>query len=277
MIRQRNYEDRYCLFLDILGFQAHVDETISPKAESRKPMTFLRLKGALNRIAAGVNYQKRTEVAGESKPTSRRVTQFSDSVVISYLKSDQQSSGVRDLLWDVHRLQLDLVPLGVLLRGSITSGPLFHDKKFVFGPALNEAVALEKLANYPRVILDGQFLEEAGVTRPSRLRKSKSVRRTYSSMVAEDFDGLYYVDYFNVHPQDFNDDRDALREYLESLRTLIKGLANKKDPSIKVKHSWLRTKFNDMVEHLANSGFSNVAGHSVPEGDIDLFRQLKPF
>ena len=66
MIRQRNYEDRYCLFLDILGFQAHVDETISPKAESRKPMTFLRLKGALNRIAAGVNYQKRTEVAGES-------------------------------------------------------------------------------------------------------------------------------------------------------------------------------------------------------------------
>ena len=96
-------------------------------------------------------------------------------------------------------------------------------------------------------------------------------------MVAEDFDGLYYVDYFNVHPQDFNDDRDALREYLESLRTLIKGLANKKDPSIKVKHSWLRTKFNDMVEHLANSGFSNVAGHAVPEGDIDLFRQLKPF
>lgn len=277
MIRQQNYEDRYCLFLDILGFQAHVDETISPKADSTKPMTFLRLKNVLNRISVGVNYRETMEVSGRVMPTSRRVTQFSDSVVISYLKNEQQGNGVASFLSDVHSLQLNLIHSGVLLRGAITSGQLFHDEKFVFGPALNEAVALEKLANYPRVILDGEILDDAGLKRSGRTRRAVGVSRSISSMVAGDFDGLYYVDYFNVHPDDFSDDWNDLREYLESLRKLVKGLANKKDPSLKVKHSWLRTKFNDMVEPLAKSGFCEVAGHSVPEDEIDLFKQLKPF
>ena len=273
----QNYEDRYCLFLDILGFQVHVDETISPKADNRRPMTFTRLKGVLDRISKGVNYREAMEVAGQMKPTSRRVTQFSDSVVISYLKDEQQSQGVWSLLLDVHRIQLDLISSGVLLRGAITSGQLFHNECFVFGPALNEAVALEKLASYPRVILDGEILEEAGLKRSGRPKRSLDRSRLIDSMVAEDFDGLYYVDYFNVHPDDFSEDWGDLYEYLESLRDLVKGLAYKKEPSLKVKHSWMRTKFNDMVESLAESGFSEVARHSIPMDEIDMFKQIRPF
>ena len=240
-------------------------------------MTFLKLRSVLNRISEGVNYREKMEVAGEMKLTSRCVTQFSDSVVISYRKDEQQGHGVASLLWDVHRIQLDLIHSGVLLRGAITSGLLFHDAHLVFGPALNEAVALEKLANYPRVILDGQILEDVGLTNSKRSGKTMDYSRSISSMVTCDFDGLYYVDYFNVHPDDFNEDWSELREYLESLRNLVKGLANKKDPSLKVKHSWLRTKFNDMIEPLAKSGFREIAGHSVPDEDLDLFGQLKPF
>jgi len=54
-------------------------------------------------------------------------------------------------------------------------------------------------------------------------------------------------------------------------------LANKREPSIKVKHSWLRTKFNAMAGPLMKSGFREIGRHSVPEEDIDLFFEIKPF
>lgn len=277
MTKPTGYEERYCLFLDILGFQSHIDETVNPKEDSKRPMTFSRLKAALNKISDGVNYREVVEVSGQLQPSSRRVTQFSDSIVVSYLKDEPHGSGVSSIILDVHRLQLELVASGILLRGAITSGRLYHDQNLVFGPALNEAVALEKLANYPRVILDGLILEECGLRRATRAAKKIDRSRSISSMVTEDFDGLFYVDYFNVHPDDFGEDWDELRNYLESLREVIKGLANKRDPSIKVKHSWLRTKFNEMAEPFSRTGFSEFGGHAVPKEDIYLFSNIKAF
>lgn len=270
---KKDYEDRYCLFLDILGFQAHVDETVKPRKTVSDAMSFTKLMVALNKISEGVHYRDAVEVSGKLRSTSRRVTQFSDSVIISYLRNEPHGAGVTSILMDVHNLQLELIQRGVLLRGAITAGLLHHDDKLVFGPALNEAVALERLANYPRVILDGEILDEAGLKRSP----SPSVSRTISSMVAEDFDGLFYIDYFNVRPDDFNDEWDSVRYYLEKLRLVVKGLSNKKTPSIKVKHSWLRTKFNAMAKPFQKSGYKTLGICDVPEEDVEIFQEIKPF
>jgi hypothetical protein len=132
-------------------------------------------------------------------------------------------------------LQLSLINRGILLRGAITFGFLYHDDKFIFGPALNEAVALERLAGYPRIIASGELLNEARI----QCSPDFGNERTIDSMVSEDFDGLYYVDYFNIHPDDFGQQWYDIFEYLFRLRELIKSLSYKKDPSIKVKYSWL--------------------------------------
>ncbi len=277
MTSAAGYEERYCLFLDILGFQSHIDETVNPKADSKHPMTFSRLKSALDKISNGVNYRQAVVVAGQMHPSSRQVTQFSDSIVVSYLKNEQNGSGVSSILWDVHRLQLELVPYGILLRGAITSGLLYHDQSLVFGPALNEAVALEKLASYPRVILDGQIFDEASLPRPYRQKRKLELTRSISSMVEMDLDGLYYIDYFNVQSDDFNEDWYDLWEYLDALRKLIKGLANKKSPSIKVKHSWLRIKFNEMAGQFKRNNFRKFGAHRIPDEDVSLFSEIKPF
>lgn len=272
---KHNYEDRYCLFIDILGFQSHVDQTVKSlkSKEEKDSMSFAKLRGALNKITEGVDYRDAVEVSGKLRATSRRVTQFSDSVIVSYLRDEPHGAGVTSILMDVHNLQLELVQRGVLLRGAITSGLLHHDEKLVFGPALNEAVALERLANYPRVILDGDILDEAGLKRSP----SPGLSRTISSMVVEDFDGLFYIDYFNVHPDDFNEEWDSVRYYLEKLRAVVKGLSNKKDPSIKVKHSWLRKKFNSMATPFQKSGYKTLGACAVPEEDSGLFQEITPF
>lgn len=269
------YEERYCLFLDILGFQSHIEDTASTKTKSKQSMTFASLKSALDQISEGVHYREHlVEDRSKTIVSSREVTQFSDSVIISYKKNETTSgTGVSSMLMDVHRLQLQLINKGILLRGAITSGLLYHDKDFVFGPALNDAVTLERLANYPRVILDGEVLKESGL----RSSKNDDYSRTISSMITEDLDGLFYVDYFDVHPDDFGQVWDDIRYYLENLRELIKGLANKKSLSIKVKHSWLRTKFNRIATTFMKSSFTKLGYHDVPEDDVQLFSGIKPF
>ncbi|NBQ69043.1 MAG: hypothetical protein EBU46_09520 [Nitrosomonadaceae bacterium] len=268
-----NYQERYCLFLDILGFKSHVNESINTTSSDSKAMSFSKLKAALSEISRGVNYRDGIAMQGKIVPTSRQVTQFSDSIVISYLKNEPYRSGVSSIILDVHRLQLELVKRGILLRGAITLGLLYHDDTFIFGPALNEAVALECLAGYPRVILDGKILEDAGFERSPGLSNPRAI----SSMVSLDFDGLYYVDYFNIHPDDFEQEWYYISDYLSKLRELIKNLSHKRDPSIKVKYSWLRAKFNAIADNLESKEFKELGTFRIPEDDQDFFRMIRSF
>lgn len=273
------YEDRYCLFLDILGFKEVVEQSAAPKTGPLKgsprphPGT---LYFGLKQIARSLNYKSVVVgKTGKMKPSSRVVTQFSDSVVVSYLVGE--TGGLADMLYDVLHLQLELVQRGLLIRGAITQGLLHHDSDFVFGPALNEAAELEKVAMYPRVIVDRELLSSAGIT-TSRIAKSRSsTGREAANLVAQDLDGLFYVDYFNVHPEDFSDDWGDLSEYLIGLRDVIKGLSSKRQPSLRLKHSWLRQKFNSVAEGLERSGFRLLGPHRVPEDEYDHINQVIPF
>lgn len=157
------YEDRYCLFLDILGFQSLVDGSANFKKGDPEKKSLQSLLAALQQIKEGVNYKDAVEVSGRMKHTSRKVSQFSDSVIVSYKKDEPYSAGITSIIMHVHQLQLQMTARGILFRGAVTVGKLYHDDSFVLGPALNEAVALEKLAAYPRVILDAVILDEAGL------------------------------------------------------------------------------------------------------------------
>ncbi len=96
-------------------------------------------------------------------------------------------------------------------------------------------------------------------------------------MVAEDFDGVFYIDYFNVIPDDFFDEWYEVYDYLIRLRNLIKRLSFKKSPSIKMKHSWMRTKFNSLATKLEKEKVQSLGGYMIPEDFQDLFREIKKF
>lgn len=87
----------------------------------------------------------------------RRVTTFSDSVIISYPIDCMYA-----LLLEVWYLTCAISESGYLVRGGITSGKLYHNNKIVFGPAMNRAYYLEsKVASVPRIILEQGYLEKA--------------------------------------------------------------------------------------------------------------------
>jgi hypothetical protein len=265
------YEDRYCLFLDILGFKEIVEDSVRPGSGSRATKRGRQGSGiyfSLREIAQILSY-KMVVVGkrGRQSLSSRRVTQFSDSVVVSYLASEYGS--LSSVLNDVVNLQISLINRRILVRGGITRGKLYHADDFVFGPALVEAAELEKGAMYPRVILDRELL------RDSLTAKGATGSPRYE-IVSRDLDGMYFVDYFGVNPDLFNDWSEMV-EYLISLREVVKGIANKTSVSLRLKHSWLRAKYNDVAEPLHRSRYEIFCGHVVPEDEEDHILNVTPF
>lgn len=270
-----DYEDRFCLFLDILGFKEIIDASVLEKNTRGKPQASEVFFG-LKRIASTLNYKSAISgKSGEIIPSSRKVTQFSDSVIVSYLAEELGS--LADMLYDVLHLQLKLINRDMLIRGAITRGKLYHSEDFVFGPALVEAAELEKLAMYPRVIVDREILQGAGIVDPGFRPPPQQSSRTAESLVARDLDGLFFVDYFAVYPEDFDDDWSDMGHYLLKLRDVVKGLSQKKQLSVRMKHSWLRQKFNDVAEAIIDHKSPQFNGQAIPEEEVDLFWGIKPF
>ncbi len=80
----------------------------------------------------------------------------------------------------LHALALEK---GMLMRGAITAGDLFHKGNSIIGKALIDAVNIEeKIANYPRVIVPENLINLI----PHNLRL----------FIEKDFDGLFFINYF---------------------------------------------------------------------------------
>ena len=261
--RAKGLPDRYCLFLDILGFRDIVNESLQA-ASATSHIYF-----SLNSIANTLKYrQLYLDAGGKKTISSRKVSQFSDSVVVSYLATEE--GGLEDMLRDVLRLQIQLIHRKILVRGAITLGKLYHQRDFVFGPALNEAVELERLANYPRVIAERDLLARAGLVNvgspPSAI-----------APLTLDLDGQYFVDYFAVQPDDFDEDWGSLVEYLIELREVILALSKRREPSLRIKHGWMRQRFNGVAIPLEKSAFREFNGHRVPDDEDNHIINIRRF
>lgn len=76
--------------------------------------------------------------------------------------------------------------MGWLLRGGISIGQLFIDDVMVWGDALLTSYYLEdKVANYPRIIIDKSVVDE--IIQDNKL----------SEYMRKDFDNLYFLNFLN--------------------------------------------------------------------------------
>ncbi len=144
--------DEHLIFLiDLLGFQDAVRNAEKEKLEQLTKMlhTFASWKS-------------------ESIPT---ITTFSDHVVMSYPIADlikmshngDPGFGLMISQPYVARLAVTAARLGLLIRGGITVGPLYHSAGVVFGEAMNEAYNLEsRVSFYPRIAVSRKVYSRVG-------------------------------------------------------------------------------------------------------------------
>lgn len=128
------YTDRYCAFLDILGFRQLVESL------SKDPQNIKNLRTLLQKVHGG----------GKSKKLVRAQS-ISDAVALS---TEPNMEGLGELMQVLIGLAVDLLCEGLFVRGAVVRGPLYHDERMVFGKALVDAYQYEsEVAKYPRIVV----------------------------------------------------------------------------------------------------------------------------
>ena len=109
------YEDRVVLFLDILGFSQLV------KSSENNILEIKKIKDAIRTIQDVFDINQTTQ--------ERVITQFSDSIVVSFLISEKGE--IAFLLSKTHKLIKTLITQEIICRGAITKGKMIHDENFM--------------------------------------------------------------------------------------------------------------------------------------------------
>ncbi|WP_209235853.1 hypothetical protein [Xanthomonas arboricola] len=231
-----SYESRITVFLDLLGFKDHIDQSIS---DPHYPQKILRAFQTIYK-----------HVADEGDLSGRQIAQFSDCVVVSY--KENQSSAVFDLIITILLLQVELASQGFLVRGAVTVGPLFHDKSLVFGPALVEAYRLESsVAKHPRIIVDPKIVTIAR-NNPAPHHKADDEEHYVNALLKEDMDGNKFIEY--VSWQAVVEQAGAGSEQwpgymLELSKVLSKGLQSIDHRALE-KIIWLYHEYLQAIDHF---------------------------
>jgi hypothetical protein len=137
-----SYLEKYVAFVDILGFSDLV-ERADRDAELRKGL-------------AGVLHVFQT-TCGTNPATGTRVTQFSDSLVITANRTEQ---GLHSILNGCEWLTINLIQYAVLLRGGVAVGRVSHEPHILFGIGVNRAYQFEKNGGPPRIRLAAEVVSD---------------------------------------------------------------------------------------------------------------------
>lgn len=269
------YEQRIVAFLDILGFRSLLDETVDKDGNDieEKINSVISAYQAIRDIWDLDNGKVLSEF---KKKDSKQVSIFSDSIVVSFKVEDP--SQVFYTLLEIKHVIMLLLYRKILCRGAVAIGKFIHTENYLFGPALVEAYTLEsKAAMYPRVILDNSVIE-AGA-KYSGQHNSRAEKEYVQSLLEQDSDGMYYVDYFFKAQSELDDPEYDFPSYIDNLGEIIrKGLmasSHHSKADLRVKYSWMRERYNQMVEIVTDK---NAVQELISAGEIELaefYQKLK--
>lgn len=239
---EKQYETRIVAFVDILGFKEKIDQSVTDEKAYKK--IYYALKQILSR---------REHIEADTKKgynvSDIRVTTFSDSAVISY-PLEPGSGNLFYILLDLVHLQIDLLQSAFLLRGGITVGKLYHDGAIIYGPAMNDAYALEsRYACYPRIIIDQEMLLEGIVKTCSSHHDVETECEFVEGLVKRDKkDGYWYLDYLS-QAQELDYPEVDYYTILTNIRRVILDGLHHDSKDVRKKYKWLRKYFNRVLKH----------------------------
>lgn len=254
------YEKRLIIFIDIVGFKNFILSNYkNGNEEVVKELTqFFQQK-----VSEGGEWIQ--EGAQAFKPSFNF---FSDSIVISYplnfltkvmeeikKKFSKPDSGNK---WDAEKflllngavtsatsMQLHALKYGLLTRGCVTIGDIYHKKNTWYGPGLIEAYTHEsKIAIYPRVILSKGCFEYF---------RNEVINDEGNSWM-QDTDGYFYINYIEWLNNKTEFDSDFCKAHHQLREIIIQNidaLDSQKDVYELQKWEWLALYFNrHKKEHL---------------------------
>jgi hypothetical protein len=181
--RNITYQERYCAFVDILGFSGLIDQLNKRMGAFEEVLTLLRTihqpPGAMPHASFG--------------DSDFRAQSISDAVCISTMCNND---GLSHMFWVLTLLTMEMLSKGYFVRGAIVKDDLYHDDKIVFGKAQVRAYLLERdIVLYPRIMVTGD------VRRDAQEKEMKHFEQfNLADFIAEAADGPYYLDSLAIIP-----------------------------------------------------------------------------
>jgi hypothetical protein len=185
--------DQYILFFDFLGTSAAAKGWPPDRLNE-----FVRLLDWISkrRTPASISGHAREDGSYSIRITPETST-FSDHVVITYTAADAGGSGkMLESVWteivfmDCIRILGEVAEgamnVGLLIRGGLSFGQLYHKDGVVFGEAMIDAYGLENDAVYPKVAISHRVMEKLTHEQPTNLR----------SLLIQDQDTTWHLNYF---------------------------------------------------------------------------------
>ena len=247
----------YIAFLDILGFKNMVMNNMG-----KVLLTLRQIRGFCKEFYGYGNVGRGTDK--DPMDGIPLVTMFSDSVMIT----------APTCMWFLHEFvelishfQYFLLTQGVLLRGGIDVGTVFHDNNYLFGKGIVGAYLIEcNIAKYPRIVISNRamsFAQEAvdfsyDYYIDTAIKDKKDLEMmlgdvesyfTHDIMeyVAKDRHGIYYLEYL-IRGYLATEDEIKEKHYQNISLTISNGLKSDIE-SVKEKYIWLDNYFS-RVFHL---------------------------
>ena len=267
MQKQTTYEQRLCAFVDILGFRDLVQRSLDCSVLQGKIRQLLRevvearpvweRNSPVDLIEAKLRLQGVTDPKAEADrrvneyDAAERGSSFSDSLVLSALLNDHAITGfVTSLLF----LSTGIAELGKYVRGAVCLGPLCHEPDMCFGPALINAVDLEKNAKYPRIVFTPEAYAEVAKVQSPSVGPLKSYLR-------KDADGQRFLDFLNQSAFEITgsfreDQRGEIRRELSN--QLSSSLVPDDDDRVREKLLWLADYFNLALKDAPIAGIDRL-------------------
>jgi hypothetical protein len=228
------------LFADLLGTRG--------RGSSGAALTHLRS------VRAAVTSARAASFASAGSPYWDGVNfWFSDNFCIAYpIGTQHPTSRLSQLVTEMGYLHIAFVEAGLCARGAISQGGFFADDDFIYGPALERAVALEhSRAVHPRTVLDEAAIETArhGLT----VEDADARGSTWRQDLLVDEIGVVFVDYLGIALRDPAGYGINAGEFFECHRTMVRTNLNRYDgvPGIEEKYRWLGA-YHDYAAASAN-------------------------
>ena len=272
-------------FIDILGFKDMVENNIDYVILALRYIKMFR--DSFYRLPSHMGNPDWTEVASEPDEDTYgyenlpKATMFSDSIVIS--KEIDEYFSFSDFINFIAQLQFELLREGILLRGGIDIGKVYHDEAFIFGKGLISAYLLEnEISKYPRITISKRALEKINLLNDEKFENKFKHHVTYNNekiylfpqdieedisndeflYVKEDKDGNSYVNYMYVGCQMIQASKEDIyasdkriclsfiEDTLSKIRMVVYNGLKLEDRNVREKYEWMKQYFNITIKHI---------------------------
>ena len=123
-------------------------------------------------------------------------------------------------------------------RGALIYGELIHTSKYIFGPALVEAVKLEENEIFPRIIID-ESLSNLIIPTISQITYGEFFNN-FKYVKTDTVDNKKYIDFIG----EINNNESIIKNiFFETIKKLIDNHIY--DEKLFIKYEWLKLKLNE--------------------------------